>query len=94
MNIRIPSDVVFRDLSGEGALLNLATGTYFGLDEVGTKCWHLIGSQGTLENVVTALLHEYEIDEPQLRSDLTRLLQQLSDKGLVVIDQTETPATH
>lgn len=35
MNIRIPRDVVFRDLSGEGVLLNLATGTYFELDEVG-----------------------------------------------------------
>ena len=92
MNIRIPSDVVFRDLSGEGVLLNLATGPYFGLDEIGTKCWHLIGSQGTLESIVTALLREYEIDEPQLRSDLTRLLQQLSDKGLVSIDQAETPA--
>lgn len=94
MNIRIPNDVVFRDLSGEGVLLNLATGTYFGLDEVGTKCWHLIGSQETLENIVTTLLSEYEIDEPQLRSDLISLLQQLANKGLVLIDQTETPAAH
>ncbi len=91
MNIRIPNNVVFRDLSGESVLLNLATGTYFGLDEVGTRCWHLISSQRTLENIVTALLPEYEIDELQLRSDLTGLLQQLADKGLVLIDQTETP---
>lgn len=91
MNIRIPNDVVFRDLSGESVLLNLATGTYFGLDEVGTRCWHLIGSQSTLENIITALLSEYEIDELQLRSDLTGLLQQLANKGLVLIDQAETP---
>jgi hypothetical protein len=37
MNIRISDDVVFRDLAGEAVILNLATGTYFGLDSVGTR---------------------------------------------------------
>lgn len=92
MRIRIPNDVVFRDLSGEGVLLNLATGNYFGLDDVGTKCWHLIGQQGTLEHIIMALSGEYDVDEAQLRRDLTSLLQQLADKGLVLIDHEETPA--
>jgi len=33
----VPDDVLFRDLDGEAVILNLRTGTYFGLDEVGTR---------------------------------------------------------
>ena len=40
--ITISPDVAFRDLDGEAVLLNLATGTYFGLNEMGTRMWHLI----------------------------------------------------
>jgi hypothetical protein len=33
----VPDDVLFRDLDGEAVILNLRTGTYFGLDELGTR---------------------------------------------------------
>jgi hypothetical protein len=35
--LRVPDDVLFRDLDGEAVILNLRTGTYFGLDEVGMR---------------------------------------------------------
>ena len=91
MNIRISDDVVFRDLAGEAVILNLATGTYFGLDAVGTRLWHLITEHGSTEKVIEALLAEYEVEEGQLRRDVDDLIQQLTDKGLVRIDAEETP---
>ena len=42
MRLTIPEDVVVRDLAGEAVLLHLGTGTYFGLDTVGTRIWHLL----------------------------------------------------
>ena len=35
-------DVVFRDLEGEAVILDLASGTYFGLNEVGTRVWRMV----------------------------------------------------
>ena len=35
MKVSIPDDVVFRDLAGEAVILNLASGAYFGINEVG-----------------------------------------------------------
>ena len=35
-------DVVAREVAGETVLLNLASGTYFGLNETGTLIWELI----------------------------------------------------
>ena len=48
MRYRIPEDVVSREVGGEAVLLNLATGTYFGLDGVGTEIWNLLAREGHL----------------------------------------------
>jgi hypothetical protein len=89
MTIHISDDVVFRDLAGEAVILNLATGTYFGLDAVGTRMWHLMAEHGSTEKVVKALLAEYEVEEGQLRRDLNDLIRQLKDKGLVTVEAKE-----
>jgi hypothetical protein len=91
MTIKISDDVVFRDLAGEAVILNLATGTYFGLDEVGTRIWHVLAEHGSQDKVVEVLLGEYEVEEGQLRTDVEQLIQQLSDKGLVTTDTETTP---
>jgi Coenzyme PQQ synthesis protein D (PqqD) len=83
MNIRISDDVVFRDLSGEAVILNLSSGVYFGLDEIGTRMWHLLTEYGDEEEVIKVLLMEYEVQERQVRQDLQDLIRQLMDRGLL-----------
>lgn len=90
MSLRVADDVVFRDLAGEAVLLNLATGTYFGLDEVGTRIWNLIALHGRKDKIIETLLDEYEVEEARLRQDVDRLLEQLAEKGLVKLDAEET----
>ena len=88
--MHISDDVVHRDLAGETVLLNLATGTYFGLDAVGTRIWHLFVEQGSREKVIEALLAEYEVSEDRLRRDLDALIEKLQDKGLLTADAEKT----
>ena len=90
-NIRLPDDVVFRDLGGEAVILNLATGTYFGLDAVGTRIWQLIADHGSTEKIIETLCAEYEVEEAQARQDLENLIKQLTDKGLVRTESEKTP---
>ena len=89
MKIQVSGDVVTRNLAGEAVLLDLASGTYFGLDEVGTRIWQLLGEHGSDEPVVAALLDEYDIDEARIRSDLDRLVGELHGKGLVQVDEPQ-----
>ena len=84
VQLRIPDDVVFRDLAGEAGILNLATGTYFGLDQTGTRIWQLIGEHGSTARVIEAMLAEYDVDEAQLRQDIDSLIEKLESNGLVV----------
>lgn len=90
MRYRIPEDVVFREVGGEAVLLNLATGTYFGLDGVGTEIWNLLAREGTIDGVTNALLAGYDIEEPRLRLDIEQFIQQLTQKGLLAIEPAHT----
>jgi hypothetical protein len=94
MRLYIADDVVFRDLAGESVLLNLSTGTYFGLDAVGTRLWHLIGEHGSTALAIETLLTEYDVDELRLQKDVNALIDQLLAKGLLTADAEHTPTAH
>lgn len=92
VNLRIADNVVFRNLADESVLLNLDTGTYFGLDAVGTRLWHLVAEHGSTASAITRLLAEYDVDEPRLQQDVHALITQLVAKGLLKTDAAETPS--
>lgn len=91
MRLRIADDVVCRDLAGESVLLNLSTGTYFGLDAVGTRLWHLIAEHGSTALALETLLTEYDVDRPRLQKNVEALIDQLLVKGLLTTDAEHTP---
>lgn len=86
MAVRICDEVVFRELSGETVILNLNSGVYFGLDEVGTRLWYLLAEHGDPEKIISILIDEYEVEETKLREDVQALIGQLCDKGLLKIE--------
>ncbi len=84
--VRITPDVLHQELGGETVLLNLANESYFGLDEVGTRIWQVLGETQSTTAVLTRLLDEYDVSADQLRGDVERLMAQLADAGLVSFD--------
>ncbi|PLZ30345.1 PqqD family protein, partial [Fischerella thermalis WC542] len=48
------------DLGGEAVILNLKSGVYHGLNEVGTLIWNLIQTPKTVKDIKAAILAEYE----------------------------------
>jgi hypothetical protein len=83
-SLKVSSDVVFRELDGEGVILNLASGIYFGLDETGMRMWQLIDEHGRLDAVLARLCDEYDATPEIIERDLLRLATELSDNGLLV----------
>jgi hypothetical protein len=84
--VSVCNDVLFRELAGEAVLLNLATGKYYGLDEVGTRMWILLTQYGSVKPACCALLDEYDVTEDRLRQDLLHLVDELADHKLLQID--------
>ncbi len=76
---------VSADLSGEAAILNLKTGIYYGLNEVGASIWKLIQEPRTVREVKDAIVQEYEVDPDQCEKDLLALLNELLFRELIEI---------
>ena len=75
-------DVLFQNLDGEAVLLDLASETYFGLNEVGTRVWELLESSRSLGEIATLLQSEYEVESARAESDVLGLATRLIEAGL------------
>ena len=82
---RISDDAIFRALGDEAVILNLASGTYFGLNAVALRIWQLIDQFGLLQAVRDAVVTEFDVDPDTAARDLVNLIEQLSARGLVEI---------
>jgi hypothetical protein len=83
--VAIPTQVMARQVGDETVILDLASGTYFGLDPVGARIWQLIGEGRTLAEICETMLKEYEVEREQLETDVFRLTGELLERGLVVL---------
>jgi Coenzyme PQQ synthesis protein D (PqqD) len=81
--VSAPEDVLMRELGGESVLLNLASETYFGLDDVGTRMWVLMTTAPSIQVAYDALLAEYSVAPEVLRHDMEALLGELLEHGLL-----------
>jgi hypothetical protein len=82
--LSIPEEVVSRKLGDETVLLNLTTGTYYGLDAVGTRLWELLGENPELGTAHRAMLEEYDVTSETLEADLVRICEEMLARGLLV----------
>ena len=89
--VTIPEQVMARQVGEETVILDLASGTYFGLDPVGARIWQLLGEGRTLGEVCASMLAEYEVSWDEIERDLTELLAVLVDKGLIKLESASLP---
>jgi hypothetical protein len=82
--LRVADSVVFRELDSEAIILNLETGTYFGLDGVGTQIWQRLERQESIDAVVAALVAEFDVESDRARADVLGLIGQLIHHGLML----------
>ncbi len=81
----VPAHVLVRILDRESVLLNLETERYFGLDETGTRMWQLVTASQDIEAAYQELLAEFDVEPELLRTNLTDLLGQLVENGLLQV---------
>jgi len=79
-------EALFQEIGGEGVILDLASSTYFGLDEVGVRLWQLLQTNPSLQAACDTLLSEYEVEPTRLEQDVLKLVSQLSEAGLAKVE--------
>jgi hypothetical protein len=65
-------------------LLDLRSGSYFGLDEVGTAVWQAFRNDSTLERVVELLTVSYAVEDAIVRPDILAFVDECTRLGILV----------
>jgi len=83
--VAISPDVMARQVGEECVMLDMAHGTYFGLDPVGARVWQLLEEGRTLLEVCDRMVEEYEASRSDIERDVIRLVSELGESGLVTL---------
>ena len=81
-------EVLYHEEGGEAFLLHVPTGQYFGLNPSGVVVWQALREGVDPEEALAARWPE--VPRESLRGDAARILESLSDAGLVV-DSDDAP---
>ena len=83
--ITISPNVVSRAVGDETVILDLESGTYFGLDSIGARVWQMMGEGKTLSEICDVMVDEYDVSRETLEQDAVRLASELAAKRLISI---------
>lgn len=79
------AEQISSDLGGEAVILNLKSGVYHGLNEMGARIWNLIQQPKVVKDIKQVLLEEYEVEPEVCMNDLLALLEELRSTGLIEV---------
>jgi hypothetical protein len=72
------------ELQGETVLLSLEQESYFGLRATSQRIWQMLEQPCTLEQILSTLLSEYQVDRQQCECEVTAFMQRLWEARLIV----------
>ncbi len=81
--VMIEQGVAVADLGDEAVLLDPQSGNYFGLNDVATRILELAGERTTVARIVDQMMGEFEVERPQLESDVIAFVRELKQNGLL-----------
>jgi len=80
----MPRHVKMRHDAGRGRWIILAPERLFDPDDIAVEVLKLCDGERSVKEIVTAMAKEYNAPEDEIRGDIITMLQDLSDKGVVV----------
>ena len=87
--IQISADALSQEIGGETVILDLASSTYFGIDEIGTLIWQMMKAGKSLQAIHADILSQYDVDPAMLEKDMLGFVEQLKSAGLVSVVQNQ-----
>ena len=72
------------DMNGSAVMMDIMTGKYYNLGEVGGRIWEMLEEPMTLRNLVQKLTAEYDVSAERCRSDMLPFLNTLIERGLLI----------
>ncbi len=81
--------VSLTQVEDESVLLDLNSGSYYGLNPIGTQIINAIEKEAKLISHIEAISLTYSMPIEQVRQDAEELLEQLIEQNLVCVDSND-----
>lgn len=86
--MKIDKEFVLREIAGDYVIIPtgktvLSFNGLLSVNEIGAFLWDLLQQEVTVDDLVEAVLKEYEIDEITARTDIQEFLDKLADGGIL-----------
>ncbi len=80
---RCNDEIAYRVIDEEAVLLNPVDNRIHLLNEVATFVWKLLAEPQSIDDIVSAVCREFDVDPERARSDIDELRVQMLEKGLI-----------
>jgi len=77
--------LVSTEVDGETVILSIDEGRYFGINAIGSRIWALIEPPIRIDDLITALMQEFEIDRPNCTADVLEFIDEMQKQNIVKI---------
>ena len=72
------------DMNGSAVMMDIMTGKYYNLGQVGGRIWEILEEPMTVAALVEKLTDEYDVSAAQCRTDILPFLDTLLERGLLL----------
>lgn len=77
------NEILSSDMDGETVMMSIENGEYYGLNSVGSRIWTLLEEPRSMNDIITILLSEFEVEEGECKADMQHFVTDLLDKKLI-----------
>ena len=78
-------DLTTAYLDGEAVILDVNSGQYYGLNEVGARIFELVEQPSSVDRIIGLLTDEYSVQGDDVKADLLAFLNDMAKKELIQI---------
>lgn len=76
-------NIDWKKFDEESVLLNLSTGYYFRLNQVGTFIWPMINRENNISDIVNRVVVKFDVSQRQAKTDVHNFIEQLLAEQLI-----------
>ena len=79
-------NITWKEFVTDSILLDLRSGDFFDVNDVGLMIWKQIDGQQTVKEIITKLAASFDTADEEIASDVNEFLKELVDKGLITFE--------
>src|SRR5258708_37340957 len=83
-------DVKFDQLDDEFYAVDSKSGFFYNMNETGNRVWELISTPMSVDRLCARLQQEYRVDAATCLAQVTKILTQLREAGLIKVTDAST----